>query len=313
MADQWRLMTSQAFESPAGLSADTLPPLDVRTFNWQRWLTAGISLALLIAILLRLHEFGVKDALSVLPASPAFWLAFAAYYLVLPGSEWAIFRKLWKLPKGGFLALLRKLVSNEILIGYSGEAYFYAWARRHANLIAAPFGTIKDVSILSALAGNIVTLGMLAIAWPFIGTVIPKIHDPVILLSTAIILGSSLMILLLRGSFFSLDRKSLYFVFRIHLLRIAVATLLSGLMWHIALPGTPSVWLLVLATLQLLVSRLPFLPSKDLVFANLAALLIGHNNHVAMVIAMITAAILATHLMVGAVLVLTDILERHEP
>ncbi|MGO8609832.1 hypothetical protein ACC848_43530, partial [Rhizobium johnstonii] len=50
--------------------------------------------------------------------------------------------------------------------GYSGEAYFYAWARSRARMVAAPFGAVKDVSILSAIAGNTITLTLFAFAVP---------------------------------------------------------------------------------------------------------------------------------------------------
>lgn len=45
----------------------------------------------------------------------------------------------------GIGALLRKLVSNELLLGYLGEAQFYAWARSRTNMTTAPFGAIKDI------------------------------------------------------------------------------------------------------------------------------------------------------------------------
>lgn len=306
-------MSSHVYKNSNLSFSNDLPSLDVRNSNWRRWLTFGISLALMLAIVVRFQAFGYREALSALPKNPVFWLSFGAYYLALPGSEWVIFRRLWRIPRGGFAALLRKLVSNEVLFGYSGEAYFYAWARRHAKLIAAPFGAIKDVSILSALAGNITTLVMLALAWPLLDSVVPQLHGQAIALSTAFILGTSMLILAIRGKLFSLPRNDLHFILRVHLVRLVATTLLSGLMWHTALPTVPFTWLILLATLQLLVTRLPFVPSKDLVFANLAMLLIGHDNTVTMVIAMIAAALLATHLVVGAVVVLPDLLRKNTP
>ena len=66
---------------------------------------------------------------------------------------------------------------------------------------------------------------------------------------------------------------------------LLATTFLSGLMWHVALPQVPLVWLVLLATLQLLVTRLPFVPNKDLVFASLAIFLIGNDSEVATLIA----------------------------
>ena len=79
---------------------------------------------------------------------------------------------------------------------------------------------------------------------------------------------------LLNRKIFSLPGEQLRFILGVHLTRITICTLLSGLVWHCALPAVPlSMWFL-LAALQLLVTRLPFVPNKDLVFAN-AALLIA--------------------------------------
>jgi hypothetical protein len=303
-------MASHAFEADYSFD-NALPALPVPSRNWQRWLTWGISFALLVVVLLRLRSFGWVAAFTTLPKSPGFWCAFAAYYLALPASEWLIFRQLWQLPKRGFLALLRKLVSNEILLGYSGEAYFYGWARQHARMVAAPFGAIKDVSILSALAGNIVTLGMLALALPLVSGLAPAIHAKTIIASSGFILGISFLILAFRNRLFSLDRRSLQFVFAVHVARLFATTLLAGILWHMAMPAVPLIWLIILATLQLLVTRLPFVPSKDLLFANIAVFLVGNDATVALVVTMIATAIVMTHILLGGILVLPEIFERY--
>jgi hypothetical protein len=278
--------------------------------NWQRWLSGAISVALLIVIVWKLKDFGFAKAVESLPSSPIFWLAFLGYYFALPLSEWLIFKRLWGLPASGFAALLRKLVSNEILLGYSGEAYFYSWARRHTKIVAAPFGAIKDVSILSAIVGNLMTLSMLAMAWPLVGHVAPDLHPRTIFLSAGVMIGSSMLIFLFKNRIFSLSASDLRFIFGVHSARIIMTTLLSGLMWHTALPETPLLWLVLLATLQLLVTRLPLVPSKDLVFANLSVFLIGQDGPVSTLIGIIATLILATHLFIGGVLVIMELFEE---
>jgi hypothetical protein len=299
-------MASRSMHDNDRLTLPSLPSLPVNRFNWQAWLSGGLSLAFLITILWKIKDFGFVSALHTLPAKPVFWLAFAGYYLALPSSEWLIFRRLWNLPASGFAALLRKLISNEVLLGYSGEAYFYTWARRHAQLVTAPFGAIKDVSILSALAGNIITLLMLIIAWPFVGSISPHFHLKTVALSAGVMIAMSMVILTFKGKVFSLRGSQLWGIFGVHIARLLVTTVLSGVMWHEALPTVPLVWLVLLATLQLLVTRLPLVPNKDMVFASLAIFLIGNDGEVAALIAMIATAILATHLIIGAALLLRD-------
>lgn len=304
-------MASQALGATPNKWAARLRPLLQEQHPWQKYLSLGLSLALLAALASKLSSIGLAGLMRGLPASPVFWMAFAAYYLALPASEWLIFRRLWNIPRAGFAALLRKLVSNEILFGYSGEAYFYGWARRHAKMAAAPFGAIKDVSILSAVAGNLMTLAMLGLAWPVIGDVAPEFHGRTVALSAAVIIGLSLALLALRHRIFSLSRPDLKMIFGVHIGRLLLTTLLSAVMWHSALPSVSVGWLVILATLQLLVTRLPFVPNKDIVFASVALFLIGHDGAIGPLIAMIAGLILIVHLVLGAILTLAELATAH--
>lgn len=279
-----------------------LPPLQLPTRNWQKWLSATISVMLLAAVIVQLARLDMHRLMSAIPSSPGFWLALVGYYLALPFSEWIIFRRLWRLPAEGFLALLRKLVSNEVLVGYSGELGFYAWARRHIGLTSAPFGAIKDVSITSALAGNIATVAMMAIAWPFVNQLHAGIGDRDIALSIGVILSISIAVALFKRKIFSLPGNELWFVIGVHMTRLAATTCLSAIMWHYALPDVSVTLWLALAALQLLVTRLPLIPNKDLVFANATMLLVGTQSDIGHLIAIIAGLILAAHLLIGAVL-----------
>ncbi|MFM9853945.1 MAG: hypothetical protein ACKVOJ_14250 [Sphingomonadaceae bacterium] len=290
-----------------GSVSTLLPPLDVPKRTWTSWLSAAISVALLISIGLHLERFGFARAWSVLPTSPYFWTAFAGYYLALPFSEWLIYRRLWGIPFDGFAALLRKLVSNEILLGYSGEVYFYTWARRRAQLVTAPFGAIKDVSIMSALAGNLVTLTMLVVAYPMIEIIKPQFNARAVFLSAAFIITLSMLFFFFRRQIFSLPRHRLWFIFGMHMARLFVTTSLTVALWHLGLPHLPVIWLVMLVTLQLLVTRLPFVTNKEIVFASLAVFLVGSDAQIAALIAMIATAILATHIFVGALLAVVEL------
>lgn len=286
-----------------------LPPLPLPDRRWQKWLSAAISLALLATIGSQLDKIGMVRLRNDLPAAPAFWCALGAYYLALPASEWLIYRRLWKLPAAGFAALLRKLVSNEVLLGYSGELAFYGWARARSGLSSAPFGAIKDVSVTSALAGNVATLAMVAAAWPYLGALHLPVSRNELVGSVAAVLAITAAIGLLRGRIFSLPGRDLRFITAMHLARLATTTLLSILLWHVGVPGIALSSLVVLGALQLLVTRLPLVPNKDLVFAATTILLVGGDSRIGALVALIAALILATHLVVGAALAGADLLE----
>lgn len=300
-------MNSHSLSVAPGALVEHFPPLLPQTRPWQKWLSLGLSLALLTGVAWKLGGIGFANALRDVPGSPLFWIAFASYYFALPASEFLIFKRLWNIPRAGFKALIRKLIFNEILFGYSGEAYFYTWARRHARLAAAPFGAIKDVSILSAVAGNLITLIMLVVAWPQLGNVVPGFHGQAVLFSAAVLLGLSLTAFLFRRRIFSLPVHQLRMIFAIHIARLLATLSLSGLMWKSALPDIAIGWLVILATLQLLVSRLPFVPNKDLAFALIALYLTGQNGAIGPLIGTIAILILLAHFTCGSLIMLGDI------
>ena len=277
-----------------------LEPLTPIRSRWPALLSGLLSLALLAGLMRELLGGGLAALHEALPTNPLFYLVFLAIYAVQPLSDLVIFRRLWGLPLSGIVPILRKLVANEILLGYSGEAYFYAWARTRLNMVAAPFAAIKDVSILSAVVGNIFTLALLAIATPFAYSLLPAEHIRPILGSVGVMLALSLAILLFRGRLFSLPASELRWVFLVHLVRTIAYTGLLALCWHLALPLVPLALWMLLVTGRQLVARLPLVPNKDIVFANLAVFLVGNDAAVTRLVALTVALTLLCHVIVFA-------------
>ncbi len=282
-----------------------------------RWVGPLLSLAIVVAAANHFRGGDLHRIAALVPRSPAFWLVFAAFYLAQPVSDFIIFRRLWRIPPSAFPALLRKFVSNEVLIGYSGELYFYTWARRRASApggpagaiaTGAPFGAIKDVTILSALVGNAVTLVMFIVAWPTLEKLHIGLSGKTLFTSIAVLLVSSLVVMLLRGRVFSLPRASLVFVAAMQLIRVLATTALAALMWSLVLPAVPFLYWLMLATLRLLISRLPLMPNKDVVFAGVAVLIVGAGSGIAPLMAMMAGLLIIVHVVVGGLLVASDLL-----
>lgn len=302
-------MNSETQTAPAPAALDPAP-LAVASRNWTRWVGPGISLLILGAVLYQLRSIDLAELWRILPVRIDFWIAFIAVYVATPVADWIIFRGLWKLPARGIAALMRKQVSNEILLGYLGEVYFYAWARRNSSVTTAPFGAIKDVTILSALTGNIVTLGLLLVCWPYYKLLQFNSQDNGVEWSIAFVIALSLGITLLRRRLFSLPPRQLWFVTGVHVGRIVTALLLTSFAWFCLLPGIGLAWLLLLSTMRMLLSRLPFLPNKDLTFAALTAFVIGNDNVVVPAMALMASLFLAAHLVVGAVLGASELLKE---
>ncbi|TCM22164.1 hypothetical protein EDF56_101846 [Novosphingobium sp. PhB165] len=309
-------------ESLVALAPPALPPQappiqltpQDRTSNRgkQALFSIALSLAVIAAVI---HEMGgleIARMRAMMPVSIGFWLVFAAGYLVTPASEWLIFNRLWGIPPGGILALLRKKIYNELLLGYLGEAYFYTWARKRVSLTAAPFGAVKDVAILSAMTGNVVTMLLVAIMLPIVGMTRLGLDSRMLVYSLALLVVISAATMLLRRKVFTLPRSELVMITQVHLARIAFTTLSNAVMWHIVLPQVPLSWWLFLATLRLLVSRLPLMPNKDLLFAGFAVLALGNQGDIGPLMMLMAGLILATHLVLGALLAIRDLAAPEE-
>lgn len=279
-----------------------LPRLTMPRPHWSRWLSQGLSLALLGMVLFQLFHTDPAQLRSALPHTPWFIPVLLALYLTLPVADWIIFRRLWGLPFSGFPVLLGKRIGNELLMMYSGEVYFYLWARRHANLSTAPFGTIKDVNILSALSGNVLALVLLVLVSPLVTSLDMGRYARAAVGSASLMLAGSMLVLLLSRRLFTLSRRQLAWVFSIHLARLMAGVLLCALLWHLALPRAPFSFWLVLSTVRLLIARLPLVPNKDLLFAAIAVFLIGNDKEVVALIAMTSTALLLLHLVFGGIL-----------
>ena len=282
---------------------DRHPPL-----NWTRVLTIVLSLLVIAAALYQMRAIEPGRILGLVPASPSFWLLFLLGFMAGPLSEWYIFNRLWGVGWPALGALTRKLVFNELLLGYLGEAYFYAWARKNRQVEAAPFGAVKDVAILSAMTGNLMTLAMIALAIPFLDLLPLGEYRVAIGWSLAFVVGTSLAATVWRKSLFSLTTSELHMVFWAHLARIIATTLISATLWFMVLPDTPIGWWLVLAAIRLLISRLPFVPNKDVVFAGVAVLAAGAQLQIAELMAMMAGLILCANLIAGCAFALIDLM-----
>ena len=280
-----------------------LEPVETIKRRWPMILGAVVTLAMIAGLGHELLSAGLAGLNRAVPASPWFYLCFALLYVTYPIGDLLIFRYLWRIPwLGGFIALNKKRIANDVVLGYSGEAYFYAWARERARMVAAPFGAVKDVSILSGIAGNGATILLCAIALPLGYQLIPAQLLHTVMWSAGLTLLISVTIVALSKRVFSLPRRELWVIFNIHAARIVLTSVLLALCWHFAMPGVSVGMWLFLSAGRLLVSRLPFLPNKDLLFANFAILIVGQDRALSEMIAFTAALTLLVHVVLIAVI-----------
>lgn len=291
-------MNTGVVEAPLGAVPDLagLEPVEKIKRRWPMILGGGLTLLMILSLGRELFGSGLAGLTRNLPGNPLFYLTFLVYYLGPPTFDYVIFRRLWRIPLDGMAALHKKRISNEVLLGYSGEAYFYAWARQRTRMVAAPFGAVKDVMILSAIAGNAVTLAVMAITLPLCIELLTPTYQNYAYGSVAIIIAMSLPFLIFSKRVFSLPARMLGWVFGIHCVRIVAGSILIALAWHFAMPAVPiGVWLLMAAG-RLLVWRLPLVPNKELAFSFIAGIVIGEGQALSELMALIAGLTLLCHI-----------------
>lgn len=278
-----------------------LEPIERIKRRWPVVLGALLSVVMVAALGRELLQSGLVGLRQTIPVNPLFYLAFALFYLGPPTFDYLIFRRLWGIPLDGMVALHKKRIANEVVVGYSGEAYFYAWARQRTQMVAAPFGAVKDVTIQSAIAGNTFTLIMILLVIPFRSMLPADMGSwSAIAGSAALMVAMSLPFFLFSKRVFSLPRGTLWWVFWMHMVRLALGTITVALAWHFALPEVAMGTWLFLAAGRMLVTRLPLLPNKELVFASFAVFLIGSGESLSELMALIAALTLLAHIMLIA-------------
>ncbi|MBV2150156.1 hypothetical protein KRZ98_18130 [Sphingobium sp. AS12] len=278
--------------------------------NWTAWFGPVISFAILAVVFVQIGSFDFHKLIAMLPRTPLFWLVFAVTYSLTPLCDWVIFNRLWSIPTGGLSALFRKRISNELLLGYVGDVYFYAWARRHVTMAGSPFGAVKDSAILSGVMGNVVTLAMLLFTLPLLSSLRLAMDGRALGISLTILVVTSFGPILFSRKVFSLPWPERRMAAAVHLARIIANVLLYATLWHLLLPDVALSWWFMLSTLRLVLSRLPMVPNKDVLFAGVAVFLVGRELEIAQVLAVIASLLLAAHLLVGLILGLSGLVKQ---
>jgi hypothetical protein len=300
--------TGQAAAVPAGhwaVAADQRArPL------WLRLAGPILSIAIILAVI---NAFGARDLVELwqsLPRSPLFWLTLAALWAAVPVADFVIYRALWGLPIVGLAALFRKAATNELVFGYTGELQFYVWARRNADIPGSPFGAVRDVSVLSALVGNVVTIALLIMALPVLGRTPINPWGPNLIWSAIALIGSSIAVILFRHRLFALSRAQFWGIAAVHLVRAILVIVLFGTLWYLVQPTVTLGWWVILAAARQFVTRLPFLPNKDLVFAGLTAQLLSGDTNLTDTVVLVATLFAAGQVLIGGALAVIDLVRE---
>ena len=216
-----------------------------------------------------------------LPTNPLFYLIFLLLYFLLPVAECFIYRITWTFEAWKSLpAFIKKRIYNNDVLGYSGEVYFYTWARKNVGLSDREIlKTIRDQNVVSSAASTMIAMVLVAV-FLYIGQI--NVTEWIGPQETSYLVGGAVVTLLLaalvirlRRYLFSMAAKTALLIFAVHIVRLIVGQALQIGMWAVAMPEVSlPVWF-TFAAASIIVTRIPFIPNRDLIFLGLGVSLSG--------------------------------------
>jgi len=222
-------------------------------------------------LLYQLTEIGWQRVWESLPVTPWFYVLFLFLYFALPVSEQFIYSTslnftFWQ----GLPVFIQKKIYNADVMGYSGEAYFFIWAKKHLEESDGYiFGVIKDNNIISSITSTLVAATLLSI-FLYIGHIsIQKLFN---FDSTYFYIGAAAVVVILitlvyfRNSVISLPLETASKIFGIHLLRLLFVYSVEIIQWMIVMPEIPLYVWFTYMSIKIISTRIPLIPSRDLLF-----------------------------------------------
>jgi hypothetical protein len=265
----------------------------------QRFVRWVVPMLLLLFLGYALTRLGWAKIFAARPASPWFYLVLLLPFFVQPIADLFIYRNL--LNVGGALPLtvfLRKRYMNGIMLDYSGEVYFFFWAKKNLELKKGVLvHAVKDTNVLSACAGLVMVWLMLLVlvAGGFMRLPLfahGSIWSIFIVGSLPLVLGLALFAGGRKVT--ASSRIDIAATFAIHMIRCVLTLVLEFWIWWLS-GALPTVALcLQFIALRLLVTRLPLVPNKDLIFIGVGIAAAGFMDvsapRVAAVLVLMSAA-----------------------
>lgn len=247
-----------------------------------RALQAAFLIFVCVFLVNEVKDIGWDKVSGALPTNPLFYVFFLGMYFAFPIAEWCVYRTLWGEPvKSRFDVFLRMRIYNYAVLSYSGEAYVALWGGRNVTQSKRKsVAEVKDSNILSALSSNSLTMLLLVLFFATGQLSLIMDADPSTPLYIAIAFGLGLflipVVIAFRGRIFSIPGTTARKIFLIHFMRLIAVVGFQIAQWSVVLPFVPlDTWLLFL-TAQYVLTRIPFLPNADLLFAGVGLALMSY-------------------------------------
>jgi len=231
-------------------------------------LTVGIAAYLVY----RMSLIGWGEIWQALPRTPWFYVIFVCIYLTIPVFQALAFGLIWgRRPLNLLPAMLKKRVYDKDVLDRSGDVYVYFWGRSNLDRNDRELlHHIKDNAITSAGASTLIAVVLLVVLLGLGYVPLPEFigrhswaYGGAGLVALGVIVAAGVRF---RSTVFLLPARVLGLLVGIHLTRVLTQKVLLVAEWSVALPEIAlSVWMIFLAV-QIVTSRIPLLPGRDLIF-----------------------------------------------
>lgn len=238
----------------------------------KKYVRRGAIASIIAVIIYQIIDIGVGEVIRNLPTQPLFYFLFFLLYLSLPSVEVFIYRQIWPVKKWQlFKTFLTKRVYNDEVMGYSGEFFLFMWARKY---LSEPdkeiLKNIRDNNILSAVSSNLVTVALVSV---LVFADIIELEELIgnvdlFYIITLVIVGVAIVALIIqfRKYLFALPFKKACIIFSLYFSRFIIHNGLMMVLWAIVMPEIPLTTWFMFVAIMIIVNRIPFLPSRDLIF-----------------------------------------------
>jgi len=232
--------------------------------------------ALIYIILYQIYTIGVTDVLKSLPVNPLFYLIFVVIFLTLPFSEFLIYKRFVPLKLLESQRIFHiKRVYNKVFIGYSGEAYLFAWLKKqYKRTIKEVFEFVRDNNTISIITSWIVVASLSG--WLLMTDetgLVSKVQEEIRLFLALIFVLIVLLIILatiFRQKLYDLNFKDSSYIFSVHFFRTIILAVLQVLQWYVVIPLAGFKLLFNFVAIQMVIGKIPFVPNKELIFLSLS-------------------------------------------
>lgn len=283
----------------ARLAASRAGRLAVQVLRW------GVPAALLVIIGRRLSELGWREIWAARPANPGFYLLLVLQFFLQPFGDYLVYRNLWGRESTPPMAvILRKRLLNTFMLDYSGEAFFFFWAKARLKLKPGMLvHGIKDSNLLSGGAGLMMVYLILLVLLGIGGLHIPATLNThgwlyglagtlPLILCAALVLGHRKLTVLSLGQMAT--------TFGIHFGRAILVLAVEFGLWQLSGALPTAVASLQFVALRLVVTRLPLVPNKDLIFVGAGIAAAGMANVSVTPVATVLVILAAADLILAA-------------